>query len=110
MKLIVTESDNGDSLSLPGEWSVDDVDYDENGNSITTYEINSDDVQSMKQALESADGVASYKFYKSETSIAAAKMRAIPSKKRSEQSRINGRRSPGRPAKTQPTPREPDKN
>lgn len=40
-------------------------------------------------------------------SAAGAKLRAIPSKKRSEQSRLNGQRG-GRPTKTQPTPREPD--
>ena len=37
-------------------------------------------------------------------SAAGAKLRAIKSEKRSEQSRINGRLG-GRPAKTQPTPR-----
>jgi hypothetical protein len=33
-------------------------------------------------------------------SAAAAKLRAIPSEKRSETSRVNGRRSKGRPTKT----------
>ena len=42
-------------------------------------------------------------------SAAGAKLRAITSEKRSEQSRVNGKRG-GRPAKTQPTQREPDKN
>jgi len=41
-------------------------------------------------------------------SAAAAKLRAIKSEKRSEQSRINGRLSSGRPAKTQPTQHEAD--
>ena len=107
MKLIVTENDNGASLELPGEWSAENVDYDDNGNSVTTYEINPNDAPSVKQALEEADGVVSYKFYKSETSIAAAKLRAIPSEKRSQTSRENGRLG-GRPAKTQPTPRGAD--
>lgn len=96
MKLIVTESDNGDSLSLPGEWSAENVDYDENGNSITTYEINPDDVQIMKQALEKTDGVISYKFYKSETSVAAAKLGSIKSANKSKSSAANGRLG-GRP-------------
>jgi hypothetical protein len=37
-------------------------------------------------------------------SAAGAKLRAIRSDKRSEQSRVNGKKSGGRPPKTQPTP------
>lgn len=96
MKLIVIESDNGDSLYLPGGWSAENVDYDENGNSITTYEVNPDDMQIMKQALDEADGVVSYKFYKSETSVAAAKLGSIKSVKKSKSSAANGRLG-GRP-------------
>jgi len=89
MKLIVTESDNGDSLTLPGEWSAENVDYDGEGNSVTTYEVNENDKPIMEQALEEADGVVSYRFY-SDASYAAHLLRSIPSEARSEQSRING--------------------
>ncbi len=53
-----------------------------------------------------ADDVAA-EMDRANQSAAGAKLRAIPSEKRSEQSRLNGQRG-GRPAKTQPTPRGAD--
>jgi len=98
MKLKIVENDNGASLELPGRWSVESVDYDRSGNSITVYDqISPDDKLDMTRALENAGGVVSYRFY-SDIQVAAAALRAIPSEKRTAASRENGKRG-GRPRK-----------
>jgi hypothetical protein len=102
IKLIVTESDNGDSLSLPGEWRCESVDHDDAENSITAYEFDTVNTKFVEAALDEAGGVVSY-FWNIDNKSAAAALGKLggssTSKRKAQASRQNGARG-GRPRKT----------